>query len=291
MLPSSSASSSSLTNIPLPPSARQGVLAVAIAGRADQNQFRGDAAVSQPSANHLGLPLRKSAAARADAQRAQGPSWSSRNRSRKRFQILQFPPQVAHALQSLRRLQQDAIENLVHQLGHAAAVLRPKDCGMVLRRSRRKASRSAARRARNSPSTTPVSTLACQASNFAMCSSMMASARGISACARALILLHDLGEVVETVQIHVVKAGGTRARRCAARPDPPAAANGSNAPPWRAPASRRDNTGSGLATEHTIKSGHSSALSSDSQCDHFRAHARSQFPRALARTVGHAQPR
>ena len=82
----------------------------------------------------------------------------------------------------------------------------------------------------------PASRAARQFSNFAMCSAMMASARGISASRARLFCSDDFAEVVDVVEVQIVETGRFRSRRCAARPSPPRTPAGRCEPPARAPA-------------------------------------------------------
>ena len=127
---------------------------------------------------------------------------------------------------------------------HSLAMLREafafgaEKIGMAAKRSRRNASRSRDNFSRNSRITTETSTPACQASNFATCSSIMASTRGTSPRARLLVLLDDAAQIVNVVEIGVVKLGGSRAKHSAARPGRSGTKRGSRALPWRVRALR-----------------------------------------------------
>ena len=122
-----------------------------------------------------------------------------------------------------------------------------------------------------------------------MCSSTMTSTFRNFRLPRPLVLFHDFSQIVDAIDDTHCRDRATSGATL--RGTPKSISNSERLP--RAAMARssiaRVITGSGLATEHTIMSGHSSAPFQRIPGDDFRTHAQSQFPRALGRAVGHAQ--
>ena len=88
------------------------------------------------------------------------------------------------------------------------------------------------------PPIEPASSAARHDSNFAMCSATMDFGSRNFRFASLFVLLDDFAQVVNVVEIQIVKPRRLRPRRCAARPDPPRTSAGLRARQSRVRASR-----------------------------------------------------